>query len=168
MDKIARKVLSKWLWKAVGDYRPEIPEEVISWSDSRLARYQSPFRDRTIPITDDMVVDPLQDAKLSIEIMFPKILDSLRKKFRDKFYVNSTSRRSRVYYYFSAEPAIETITVTLDEKQGNVFIGVGYVPHNAVSGADYSRSIHRTVKVRDPELAGLELMRQLRSLLSRV
>lgn len=165
MDKIARKVLSRWLWECVGDYRPEIPEKTLEWSDLRLARYEYNLDDLDL---EEMKVDPMGDAKLSFEIMFPKVLSTLRKKFNDKFYVNSTSRRGRVYYYFSANPAMETITFTLDVKSGNVLLGVGYVPHNAVKGPDYSRSLHKTVRVRDPELTGLEVMRQLRSILSRV
>ena len=77
MDKIARKVLSRWLWQRVGGYRSEVPEGIMEWSDFRVARYEYNLDDLGLK---ELQVDHLGDAKLSFEIMLPKILDSLRKK----------------------------------------------------------------------------------------
>lgn len=112
--------------------------------------------------------DLFDDAKLSLEIMLPKVLQTLGKKFRDRFYMNATQQRMKLYYYFSGHPALETIALTLAIQGGHPVLWVGYIPNKLVGGADFQRGIHESVVVRDPELAGLALMRLLRKLLDRI
>jgi hypothetical protein len=112
--------------------------------------------------------DLFDDAKLSVEIMLPRVLRTLRDKFRDPFYMNATQQRLKLYYYFSAHPAMETVALMVSLKNGVIALWLGYIPHKLMGGADFKRGIHETVVVHDPELAGLALMRLLRKLLSRV
>jgi len=108
------------------------------------------------------------DAKLSIEIMLPSVLKTLGKKFGDRFYMNATQQKNKLYYYFSGQPALETFALTLSTQGGSTLLWLGYIPNKITGGADFKRAMHEAVRVQDPEMTGLALMRLLRKLLSRI
>lgn len=123
-------------------------------------------------IMPERVIYPGQDifdeAKLSIEIMLPTVLKTLGKKFNDRFYMNATQQRMKLYYYFSGHPALETFALTLSVQHDLPLLWFGYIPNKLLGGADFQRAIHDSVRVPDPEVAGLALMRLVRKLLSRI
>ena len=112
--------------------------------------------------------DLFDEAKLSVEILLPKVLATLKQKFGERFYMHATQQRMKLYYYFSADPAMETISLMMSVHGNAVTLGLGYVPTKLLGGADFSRALQETVLVREPAVAGLALMRLLRKLLSRV
>jgi hypothetical protein len=114
--------------------------------------------------------EAFDEAKLSIEIMLPSVLKTLGKKFNDRFYMNATQQRMKLYYYFAGHPAVETFALTLSIQGGSPLLWFGYIPNkmSLAEGADFKRAIHDSVRVRDPEVAGLALMRLVRKLLSRI
>jgi hypothetical protein len=112
--------------------------------------------------------DVFDEAKLSIEIMLPTLLKTLEKKLHDRFYMNATQQRMKLYYYFSGHPALETFALTLSVQGGSSLLWFGYIPNKLLGGADFQKAIHDSVRVSDPEVAGLALMRLVRKLLTRI
>ncbi len=198
MDKLARRVAARYgLQQALGSWQPPIPAWAAPWwaQMERLGFvndptvYQPPPKKLYQPSVQTKFepneaynpklheftpppVHPGQDvfdeAKLSIEILLPKVLATLAKKFGSRFYMRATQQRMKLYYYFSAHPAIETITLMLSLRGSYAMIGLGYAPHKINGGADFSKSIQETIVIRDPSVAGLAMMRLLRQLLSKV
>lgn len=109
------------------------------------------------------------DAKASLGSMLPRLLVALNSKFRDQFYMRATQQRFRLYYYFSGDPALETIALTMTLDGGRTSLWLGYIPNSvAMSGADFKRAIQEQASVDDPEMTGLALMRLSRSLLAKI
>jgi hypothetical protein len=131
---------------------------------ARQARWGPP--EVGVPTSAQEVFDA---AKLSIEILLPKALSAFRRKFHgDRFYMNATQQRMKLYYYFSTRPALETFTLMLSIRGGLPLLSFGYVPHKPLSGADFKRSITETAFSTDPELAGLTFMRLVRKVLGQI
>lgn len=179
--RLAKGVAARWTARAAaGDFQPKIAADMQAWVERQASRGltakdymrelellqlrpDNTFTPATTPEEDSFV-----DAKTSIEVMLPKLLATLGKKFRDKFYMRATQQRLKLYYYFSGHPALETVALSLTMRSGTPTLWLAYVPHKLVGGADYAKAIQDQVSVRDPEMAGLALMRLLRGLLAKV
>lgn len=179
MSKRALRVAARWAFQlAQGDRQAEISPEIIRWVEARnfTARHDYVKDLDRLDLVKDNTFSPIMtleeeafgDAKLSIEIMLPKVLQTLAKKFRDKFYMRATQQRLKLYYYFSGHPALETIALTLTMKGGKPLVWLGHIPMKISGGADFAKAINEQARVQDPEMAGLACMRVLRGLLGRI
>jgi hypothetical protein len=179
--RLAKTIHARWtLRAAAGDFQPEVANDLVTWTERESGRFLigknyvhelellqlNPDNMFTPQTTLDE--DTFADAKISVAIMIPRLLAALAKKFRDKFYMRATQQRFKLYYYFSGEPALETFALTLTLKRGKPFLWLGYIPNKLTGGADFSKAIQEQVAVSDPEMAGLAMMRLVRSLLAKV
>lgn len=168
MDRIARKVASRWAFEwARGPTPPVIPAWVEEWGNRVASRIA--FYDDTVDVQVRTEEDLLQDAKDSVNIMLPKFLGALYSKFRERYHANASQTKTRISYFFSARHALETFALTVIVKQATVTLALTYIP-NGVStmSPDWSKAIEEQVRVDDPELAGLTLMRLTRKVLGRL
>lgn len=177
VSKRALRVAARWAFQlARGDREAEVSPEVTQWVRNFTARYDYVRDMDRLDLVKDNTFEPVMtleeeafgDAKLSIEIMLPRVLQTLGKKFRDKFYMRATQQKFKLYYYFSGHPALETIALTLTLKGGKPFVWLGYIPTKVTGGSDLASAVYEQVRVQDPEMAGLATMRLLRDLLSKV
>lgn len=179
--RLAQSIAARWMVRtATGGVQPEVANDLVAWAERESGRHLTgkdymrelellqlkPDKTFTPQTTPDE--DAFADAKSSVTIMIPRLLAALSKKFRDKFYMRATQQRFKLYYYFSGDPALETIALTLTLKQGKPFLWLGYIPNKLTGGADFAKAIQEQVAVSDPDMAGLALMRLARSLLAKV
>ena len=115
-------------------------------------------------ILDDEKI--FKEARDSLEILLPKLLDLLYRTFKDRFHMNASGGKSRIFYYFATKDPLENIALTLGIKAHMPYLSMMYVPTALHGGADYKRGIEFKEVVEDPELAGLTMMRLARKLLS--
>ncbi len=168
MDRLARRVASRWAFEqACGPNPPVIPQWVGEWSDRVASRVA--FYDNTVDVQVRTEEDLLQEAKDSVNIMLPKFLGALSQKFHERYHANASQTKTRINYFFTARHALETFALAIIIKQATVMLALTYIP-NGVSTMqpDWSKAIEEQVRVDDPELAGLSLMRLTRKVLSRV
>jgi hypothetical protein len=148
------------------------PREITPEEVGELNRQPAPILNPRQHELGDKPRDPRQDtfeaAKVSVLIMLPQVLKTLSKKFNDKFYMNSTQQKHKLYYYFSGHPALETVALTISIRGGYALLWIGYIPQKLTGGSDLAKSIHESVVVTNPELAGLACMRLLRTVLAKV
>lgn len=172
---------ARWTVQSIlANGQPNISPDVIAWAEhsARFFTARTDYLDdlTRLDLIRDNTFEPVQtldeetfsDAKASVEVMLSRVMQTLGKKFRDKFYMRATQQKLRLYYYFSGHPALETIALTLTLKSGKPLLWIGYIPTKISGGSDFAKAIHEQMLVREPEMAGLALMRLLRSLLARV
>jgi hypothetical protein len=171
MDRIARRVAARWAFKqAQGDNPPIIPRWVHTWAESLTTRvaYLGERDEYSLPDlrTDDEVFDAAQD---SIEILLPKFLATLKAKFYERYHMNASKTKNRIYYYFTPDNPIDTIALALVVRNHKAYLELIYVPY-AVAGdrLDYKKAVRESASVDEPDVAGLALMRMLRKVLARV
>ena len=176
----ALRVAARWAVQSILDAgQPSIAPEVIAWVESErffTARHDyvqdltrlDLVKDHTFENLRTVQEEMFEDAKDSLGVMLPKVLAALGKKFHDRFYMRATQQRFKLYYYFSGHPALETIALSLTLKNGKPLLWLGYIPQKISGGSDIAKSIHEQVVVPEPELAGLALMRLVRTLLGRI
>ena len=180
VGKRALRVAARWTVQRILETgQPSIAPEVIAWVESErsftaradylqdLTRLDL-IRDNTFENLQTAEEEMFADAKDSVGAMLPKVLQTLGKKFREKFYMRATQQRFKLYYYFAGHPALETIALTLTLKGGKPLLWLGYIPQKISGGSDIAKSKQEQVAVHDPEMAGLALMRLLRKLMDRV
>jgi hypothetical protein len=153
MNRLARRIAAKWaLQTSMAGWRPPIPQELLA----RVAF--SPFTDNQ---------QALEDARDSVGIFIPKILDTLRKAMGERYYVNASESHGRIFYYFAPRDPIDSFNLTLWIHGPNAQVSFGYVP----TKLDGSLDIANMESVRlpaEPEVAGLAVMRALRDLLAKL
>ncbi len=175
MSVSLKRVLSRWGVRVVtaGASGP-IPHWVFEWG-AGLERQVDALRLAYIGEKEfyapTKLLDPetFSDAKDSLNALLPKFQSMLRAKFGERYHAVMSQTSTRIYYFFSAPSALESFSISLLVKHGNVHLALGYVPARLVGqGLDYSKMVEEQENVGDPDLTGLALMRLTRKLLSRV
>lgn len=181
VSKRSLRVAARWVVQSIlVSGQPNISPEVMAWVEESerffTARYDYVNDLTRLELVKDNAFEPVMtleqeafsDAKASLGVMLPKVLQTLGNKFKDKFYMRATQQKLKLYYYFSGHPALETIAFTLTMKGGKPFLWAGYIPTKLTGESDLAKAIHEQMAIREPEMAGLALMRLLRGLLARI
>lgn len=167
---------ARWAFEqAQGTRQLTVSKELSGWVE-RIARTDYHKDLELLELVKDKTFEPLQtreeeifsDAKTSIEIMLPKVIQALAKKFKDRFDMRATQQKLKLYYYFGNPYGLETVALTLTLRGGKPLLWWGYIPTKVVGGSDFSKAIYTQVRVQDPEMAGLAMMRLLRELLAKI
>lgn len=161
MDRLARRVAARWAFQqATSGWRPEIPSWVFTKFASREAYVPSPTE--VEPSVFDL-------AKESVNILLPKLLDLLRKKMKERYSLNASQRREEVFYYFATKDPVDSFAMHFSVRNGVVLLDFSYVPFSPVTNRpDYTKVIESRGVAKDPELAGLALMRVVRQVLDQI
>lgn len=150
-----RRVAATWARKvAFAGWSPNIPAEALTF-----------FKEAYSVDTEDGMA--LSDAKDSVGVFLPKILDLLRKAQGDRYYVNASEAKGRLFYFFSPRQPVDAFNLTLGVKNGKAFLAFGYIPYKLNGMLDIPNMLSEKA-VTDPEVAGLSVMRLVRSILSKV
>lgn len=159
IQRIIRKVASRWAYAvSMRGWNPPIPEWVFEKWGSRLA-LQAPNADMAA----------CQLAKESVNIMIPNLLALLQKRLKDRYHMNASQRGTDVFYFFSTRHPVDSISMHFGIRQGNVVLSMGWVPYKISSNQpDWGKAIEKKALCKDPELAGLALMRLARTLLDAI
>lgn len=153
----ARRLAARWaLHEAQQGWQPTIPEEALAYFLTRSAY---------VPDTPDL--QALDLARDSIGAMLPRLLEVLRKKQGDRYSMNGSESRGKIFWFFSPPQPIDAFNLTLTTRDGLAFLAFGYMPYTVTGQLDFHGMIsdHGTA---DPEMAGLALMRLVRSVLGRI
>lgn len=171
VDPLARRVAARWGRKvAMAGENPPIPAWVFEWGDALVKTAYADIVYKTVPEmpavqTDEQIFDL---ARESIDILLPKFVALLHAKFREKFGMNVSATRQRIFYFFAPHNPLENIAVSLMVKQGKVILSVAYAPVDLHGNVNHRGIIEMKELVQDPEMAGLALMRVGRKVLARV
>lgn len=159
MDRAALRVAGRWGFRAASKgWSPTIPAELLA----RLAT-------RKAFALTEQEQEQFHLAKDSIYSLMPSLIGLLRKRLGSRYGMSASQRGGSLFVYFTEPHPIDSITVHLQVKRGQVIIDMGYIP--MISGTDkldFKRSHEVVGSVDDPELAGLTLMRLARKLLDKV
>jgi hypothetical protein len=151
----ARKVAARWaLHVARGDWQPPIPQEALAF-----------FRTAYLPNTPSFQL--LDDARDSIGVFLPKILDLLHKKQNDRYFMNSSESKGRLFYFFSPRQPVDSFSLTLYMKGLQAFVAFGFIPYKPGGGLNIQGMISEHA-LAEPDIAGLAVLRLVRSVLSRL
>jgi hypothetical protein len=151
--RLIRRVAAAWATKlAFSEWNPPIPQELLS----RVA---------FMPDTEEGLA--LEDARDSVAVFLPKILDTLRKATGERYYANASESHGKIFYYFAPRQPIDSFNLTVWVHGPNAQVSFGYIP----TRVDGSLDIANMKSVRlpsSPETAGMAVMRALRDLLSKL
>lgn len=153
----ARRLAARWaLYEAQQSWQPVIPAEALAFFFTRSAY---------VPNTPDL--QALDVARDSIGAMLPRLLDLLRKKQGDRYFMNGSESHGKIFWFFSPPQPIDAFNLTLATREGVAFLAFGYLPYTMTGQLNFRGMIsdHAT---SDPEMAGLALMRLVRSVLGRI
>jgi hypothetical protein len=154
----ARRVAARWaLQQALGDWQPPIPQEALDYFHRVKVAYAP----------DDHFATDLSDARESVAIMLPRVMDALRKKMGDRYSLNSsTEGHGKIFYFFSPPQPVDSFNLTLYVTPNHQAVMIlGYTPMKLTGGFDFANMKSKSIK-STPEMAGLALMRLVRALLA--
>jgi len=152
----ARKIAARFAYAQASLWSPPIPPEVRQICQPRLAY---------LPNTADL--QALDDARDSVGVFLPKLLDMLYRKQGDRYHLNGSASRGYLFYYLSTRHPIDAFNITLSIKKGLAQVALGYMPYKLDGRVDL-RGMRTEHGESEPEMAGLALMRACRSLLSKI
>jgi hypothetical protein len=156
-NRQARKVAARWAFKqALGDWQPVIPQEALEFFLTRQAY---------VPDTPDL--QKLDDARDSVAVFLPKVIEALHKKQGEHYYMNASESQGRVFYFFSPQQPLDAFSLTLSIRNGHAFLAFGYTPYTAQGKLDFHGMVNAQAAT-EPELAGLSLMRLVRAVLAKI
>lgn len=133
-----------------------IPSEVLSFFEVRLAY---------MPNTEEGLA--LQEAQTSVDLFLPKILELLFRKQGDRYYLSASESRGRIFYYFAPRHPIDAFNLGVAIRNGRAHLFFGYTPAKLDGTLDLHGMIQEKTSA-EPEMAGLAVMRLVRSILSQV
>lgn len=109
----------------------------------------------------------LEDARDSIGVFLPKILDTLKKTMGERYYANASESHNKIFYYFAPRQPIDSFNITLWIHGPNAQVSFGYIPTKVNGSLDIANM--KMVRLpSSPETAGLAVMRALRDLLAKL
>lgn len=157
MNRQARRVAARWATEqALGDWQPTIPQEALDFFLPRLAY---------LPDTPDL--QKLDEARDSVAVFLPKLLEMLHKKQGERYYMNSSESHGRIFYFFSPQHPLDAFNLALSIRNGHAFLAFGYAPYTAQGKLDFRGMVGQQAAT-DPEMAGLALMRLVRAVLAKI
>jgi hypothetical protein len=159
MDRISRKVAARWgLISTTRGWTPEIPSWVFERYGSKTALALSPEDTEAFAL-----------AKESVNLTLPRFLDLLKRTLHDRYSLNASQRGNDIFYYFAAPNPMDSISLHFTVRNGAVLMDMGYVPFGLTSNLpDYSKAVEVRQIFKDPEMAGLYLMRMAKALLAKI
>ena len=153
MDVLVRRVVARWNFKvAMSGWNPTIPQ----WVFDRVAF--APSGDKAI----------FALAKDSVNILLPNLLNLFRKTLGDRYSMNSSSRSSEIYYFFSPPQPVDSIAMHLAIRGEMTTISLAYIPYTLTGRPDFSKTIELREVVADPEVVGMHMMNMARRLMSKI
>lgn len=159
ISKTARKVAATWAFRIASEgWQPAIPDWAHKWASSQIEAY-APSADFT---------QALDEARTSVNIMLPKLLQMLHQKQGERYYMSASESRGKVFYYFAPRHPVDSFSLMLAITPGaEASLAFGYMPTKVNGSPDFANGKQNKAK-SDPELAGLQLMRLVRALLAQV
>lgn len=155
MARLSRKVAARWALKqAFAEWNPPIPQEALDY-----------FKVAYIPNTPELRI--LDEARESIAVFLPKILDMLKRQQGDRYFMNSSESHGKIFYFFQPRQPIDAFNLTLwiDGDKANVVFG--YTPRKLDGSLDFKGMVQERGSGM-PEIVGMTLMRLVRSVLSKI
>jgi hypothetical protein len=150
-------VAARWAHhEATRGWQPAIPKEALEYFLTRQAY---------LPDTPDL--QALDEARDSIGALLPRVMDLLRKSQGDIYAMNGSESHGKIFWFFSPPQPIDAFNLTLSIRDGRAFMSFGYTPYTLAGKLDFHgmTSEHATA---DPEMAGLALMRIVRTVLNKI
>lgn len=158
MAALARKVAARWAYQqALGNWQPEIPQEALAYFDGIKVAY-------TLDTEDGIA---LEDARSSVSVMLPRILEALRKHMGDRYAMNASESHGKIFYFFSPPQPVDAFNLTLYIRAQKAVLVFGYTPMKLNGMYDFQNMKTKTVQ-SSPEMAGMAVMRLVRALLAEV
>lgn len=116
-----------------------------------------------LPDTPDL--QDLEVARESVDVFLPKILRVLQDRQGDRYYMNASESHGRIFYFFSPRHPIDAFSLTLSARGGRATVVFGYTPYG-LDGRPNFKGMRQQSVTSDPEMAGLAVMRLIRSVVS--
>lgn len=158
MSRQAKKIASRWVhYKIAIEWQPPIPPEAILRA----------FGERQAYVPDTQSLISLDEARDSVGVFIPKIQELLKKKQGDRYYVNASENRGRIFYFFSPPQPIDTFNMTLAMRGNKTHLSFGYTPYKLDGSPDFKKMITKQV-LTEPDVAGLAMMRLVRATLAEI
>jgi hypothetical protein len=157
MDSLTRRVASTWAFKKATEGGSPIPLEVL----------QHFFGGKTAYALNSEEGFALHEAQESVNLFLPKILEMLFRKQGDRYYMTASESRGRIFYYFAPRHPLDAFNLGVSVHNGKAMLFFGYTPMKVGGGIDLQGMISEKA-VADTEVAGLAVMRLVRSVLSKI
>lgn len=150
-QRLIRRVAARWSLQQIQlAWVPPIPTEALA----RLA---------FLPTAPES--QALTDARDSVSVFIPKLLQMLRKVQGEPYSMNASASRGRIFYYFAPKQPLDSFNMTLWVQGDKAHLAFSFVPHKLNGHLDFQRAISEKT-TSEPEMAGLALMRLVRSVLA--
>lgn len=147
-----RRIVAAWGRQvAFSGWKPEIPTEAL------ILAYSLD--------TEEGVL--LSEAKDSVGALLPKLLDAIRKHMGDRYHVNASEARGRIFYFFAPRQPVDAFNLTLSVQGDMAHLSFGYIPYKLNGKLDIA-NMKSEKAVIEPDLAGMAMMRLVRNLLGRI
>ncbi len=157
MSRQARRVASRFVHKLItSGWQPPIPQVFLS----------AFLGDRQAYVPDTKSLASLDEARDSIAIFIPKILEMLRKRNQgDRYYINASESRGRIFYFMTTRDEVDSFNMTLAMQGPKAHISFGFTPYKIDGTPDFKKMITKQA-LAEPETAGLAMMRLIRTVLA--
>lgn len=157
MLRQARKVAARYAQtRSTQGWVPPIPRTFLERLVQKLA--YSP---------DTKNVELLDLARDSVGVFLPKILDLLRKKQKERYYLNVSESQGRFFYFMIPRQKVDAFNMTLAMHGPKTHISFGFTPYKLDGTPDFKGMLTKQTLV-DPELAGMMMMRLVRATLAEI
>lgn len=107
----------------------------------------------------------LDVARDSISVFLPKMMQTIRQVQGERYGMNASESRGRIFYFFSPRHPVDSFNMTLWIQGDKAHIDFGFTPHKLNGQLDLQKAISERA-VSEPEMAGLALMRLVRSVMA--
>jgi hypothetical protein len=157
MSRQAQRVASRFVHKLISSgWQPSIPQAFMSIF----------LGDRQAYVPDTKSLVSLDEARDSVGVFIPKILELLKKRnLGDRYYVNATESRGRIFYFMTTRDEVDSFNMTLAMQGPKAHISFGFTPYKLDGTPDFKKMITKQA-LAEPETAGLAMMRLVRIVLA--
>lgn len=159
MRDLARRVAARHgLWVASQGWSPLVPEGLREYFSSRIALSISDI-DRRV----------MESTKESVYAMVPSLIKLFGKVLGSKYGMTASRRRHEIFVFFSEPNPVDAWSLHITAKEGVAFLNLAHIPYKVgTTTPDFSKITETKLPVRDPDLAGLTLMRLAKVALRRI
>ena len=156
MSRQAQRVASRFVHKLISSgWQPSIPKAL-------LAAF---FKDRQAYVPDTKSLVSLDEARDSVGVVIPKILELLKKSQGERYYVNASESQGRIFYFMAPRQRIDAFSMTVAMQGPKAHISFGFTPYKLDRTPDFKKMITKQA-LAEPEVAGLAMMRLVRTVLA--
>lgn len=157
MSRQARKIAAKYVQMCIAqNWVPPISSDFLERIKQKLA--YSP---------DTKNVEALDTARDSVGVFLSKILDLLRKKQGERYYLNVSESQGRFFYFMVPRQKIDAFSMTIAMHGPKAHLSFGFTPYKLDGSPDFRGMITKQT-LAEPDLAGIVMMRLVRATLAEV